>query len=228
MSIVASAFQYGWAPTLMPATTMFDLAAVVGELDQAPQHAADPVQVLAAAVHRDLRPGRQARTTRSAPPPRRRDRWRRGAAGTPARRSSRATSSGRRGWRRGPCPPGSACVGVRTMPTTTPARFCPRGRTTGAGAPVVVEVVLDERAGLARHQRHQLVRVHHPAPLRLDDLLGVLVERPQRFRRRIAHAHREAGARAAPRRGPRGRAAHQTSRRERGTGRRSGRGRGRR
>ena len=59
MSIVDSAFQYGWAPTLMPATTMSTSPAGLGVLDEPAQHAGDPVEVLAAGVHGDLGPGRQ-------------------------------------------------------------------------------------------------------------------------------------------------------------------------
>ncbi len=56
ISIVASAFQYGCAPTLMPSDDHVDLAARLGELDDAPQDARDPVHVLGAAVHGDLAP----------------------------------------------------------------------------------------------------------------------------------------------------------------------------
>ena len=59
ISIVASAFQYGWAPTLMPGDHDVDLAAGLGELDDPPQHGGDPVHVLGAAVHRDPRAGRE-------------------------------------------------------------------------------------------------------------------------------------------------------------------------
>ena len=57
MSMVASAFQYGWAPTLMPATTMLISPPALGELDDAPQRAGDPVHVLGAGVHGDARAG---------------------------------------------------------------------------------------------------------------------------------------------------------------------------
>ena len=40
MSIVASAFQYGWAPTLMPVDDDVDLAAGLGELDRCPRSTA--------------------------------------------------------------------------------------------------------------------------------------------------------------------------------------------
>ena len=40
MSIVASAFQYGWAPTLMPATTTLISPPRLGELDDPPERPA--------------------------------------------------------------------------------------------------------------------------------------------------------------------------------------------
>ena len=58
INIVASAFQYGWAPTLIPVTTMLTSPSGLRELDDAAQHERDPVHVLGAALHRDLRAGR--------------------------------------------------------------------------------------------------------------------------------------------------------------------------
>ena len=53
MSIVASAFQYGWAPTLMPATTtLISPPAWVNSTIRS-QRRGHPVHVLGAGVHRD-------------------------------------------------------------------------------------------------------------------------------------------------------------------------------
>ena len=53
MSIVASAFQYGWAPTLMPATTMLISPPAWVNSTIRLSAARDPVHVLGAGVHRD-------------------------------------------------------------------------------------------------------------------------------------------------------------------------------
>ena len=74
-------------------------------------------------------------------------------------------------------PSGYRLVGVVTTPATTPAVFCPAGRSTGPNAPVGVEVVLGERARGPGQQRHDLVRVGGPAGTGALHLLGVLVQR---------------------------------------------------
>ncbi len=61
ISIVASAFQYGWAPTLIAGDDDVHLAAGLRELDDAAQDARDPVHVLGAAA-----PSRSAHRTDSA------------------------------------------------------------------------------------------------------------------------------------------------------------------
>ena len=95
-----------------------DLAAVLGELDDRPQHAGDPVHVLGAGVHGDLRARRDREPLDRRVQPAGERRSRRAPAGTRARRSPRARGSGRRAARRGSCPPGSARVAVVTVPST--------------------------------------------------------------------------------------------------------------
>ena len=55
MSMVASAFQYGWAPTLIPATTTLTSPPRWVCSTRRRSARGHPVEVLAAAVHRDLR-----------------------------------------------------------------------------------------------------------------------------------------------------------------------------
>ena len=55
MSIVASALKYGWAPTLIPLTTTLISPPACVKLHDPPQRRRDPVHVLGAGVHRDLR-----------------------------------------------------------------------------------------------------------------------------------------------------------------------------
>ena len=112
-----------------------DLAAGLGELDDPAQALRDPVHVLGAAVHRDLRARRQRepldRQAALLGEVERGD----DAGRTRARRRCPAPSSGRRTAPRGSCPRGSAAVGVVTRPTTMPAVFVPGARSTGASRP---------------------------------------------------------------------------------------------
>ena len=147
MSIVASAFQYGWAPTLMPVTTTLTSPPSWVNSMMPAQHAGDPVHGLGAGVHRDLRAGRHARTT----PPGPEAAGRASIAASTRRHSARpdrAERLGRVAQQHDPasCPPGSRCVGVVTTPSTMFAVLSPGARSTGTGAPGRVEVVLGERA----------------------------------------------------------------------------------
>ena len=111
MSIVASAFQYGCAPTLMPRHDDVDLAA---RLREAARSAAAPPRP--SPCSRSRSPSRCARrrrprTTRPARRAARRGRARRSRARTRARPASPARASGRRAAPRAASPRGSARCG---------------------------------------------------------------------------------------------------------------------
>ena len=89
-------------------------------------------------------------------------------------------------------PSGYRGVGVVTTPATTPAVFWPGGPVDRTEIAVRVEVVLGEGAVRAGQHRHDLVRVRRAAGPGALHLLGVLVQRRQRFGRRVGHRDRHA------------------------------------
>ncbi len=181
MSIVASAFQYGCAPTLMPATTM---------LISPPSWVNSTIRLSAAAtqsmfsvpdVHRDPGAGGQRVPLQRHPHPlgqvERGDHAAALRLGQRAERLRRVAEQhdpgdalrvprGRRGDHAGDDRRGVA-----------PLRPVDRHQRV-----VVVEVVLDEVA----EQAGQLVRVHRVAAARAQHLLPVVVERLDRLVRRLA------------------------------------------
>ena len=203
ISIVASAFQYGWAPTLMPATTTLISPPRLGELDDPAQHRRDPVHVLGAAVHGDLAPAESANHSSGTPSSSARSsaamiRRHSGSASAPSARvgsPSSVTRSMPSGWR---------SVKLRSRPTTIPAGLVAGGRSTGTSRPCV-QVVLDERSGRLVRRRGRCGRrasslmisagcSSAPAP-RCDHPLRPLVQRPQRLARRRADLDDHAASR---------------------------------
>ena len=189
MSIVASAFQYGCAPTLMPVTTTLISPPRLRELDDPPQHRRDPVHVLGAGVHRDLGAGGDREPLdRHAEPlgevERGDDARHSGSASEPSPRvgsPSSATRSMPSGWR---------SVALRISPTTMLGGVR-GGRPVDRDELAVVEVVLLE---VAVEQLHDLGRVHEPTAARGDDPLRAGVERLDRLRRRVAELDGDAAA----------------------------------
>ena len=134
MSIVASAFQYGCAPTLIPATMMLISppawvnstirwsAAATQSMFSVP----DSIEIRAPAESANHSSGTPLRSARSS------------AAITRAHSGSdRAPSAfvGSPSSTTRSTPPGTSVVGVLTTPATIAAVFRPRGRTTGTSAP---------------------------------------------------------------------------------------------
>ncbi len=134
ISIVASAFQYGWAPTLIPATTMlispppwvnstirFSAAAT-----QSMFSVPESIEIRAPADSANHSSGTPIRSARSSAAMTRAHSGSDSApsdlVGSPSR-TTRVTPSGYRS------------VGVLTRPTTMPAVFFPFGRSTGTSAP---------------------------------------------------------------------------------------------
>ena len=185
MSIVASAFQYGWPPTLMPGHDDVDLTAGLGEAHDPLQRGRDPVHVLGARVHRDPGARTTARTTRPGRPAARRGRARRSPGCTPASASD-AERLGRVAEQHHP----RDALGVARGRGARPGRpRCRRCSCPAAGPPararlVVVEVVLGEGAVGPGQQAGQLVRVDGAAAGRAQHLLPVVVERRDRLGRR--------------------------------------------
>ena len=112
-----------------------DLAALLGVLDEAAQHAGHPVEVLAAGVHGDLGAGRQGEPL---------DRHVHRGGQVDRRQHPPALGLGDRPHRPGRVAEhgdprdalaGSARSACCTTPTTTPARFWPGGRSTGTSRP---------------------------------------------------------------------------------------------
>ena len=134
MSIVASAFQYGWAPTLIPATTMlisppawvkvtmrFSAAAT-----QSMFSVPDSIEMRApadSANHSTGMPRRSARSSAAI------TRAHSGSDSAPSDLVGSPSSTTR------VMPSGCSLVGVLTTPATSAAVFWPRGRSTGTRSP---------------------------------------------------------------------------------------------
>src|SRR6478735_3834123 len=130
ISIVASAFQYGWAPTLMPATMMFTSpppwvnVMIRRSALPTPSMFSVPlsIEILAPEDRVNHSTGTPSDSARSS-------------AATTTAHSSTATvpralvGSPNNATR--VMPSGYFVVGVVTSPATTPALFCPAGRSTG-------------------------------------------------------------------------------------------------
>ena len=206
ISIVASAFQYGWAPTLMPATTtLISPPACVNSTIRRSTAAIQsmfsvPLSIAIRAPeesenHSSGTPSSSARS--SAAMIRRHS----GSASAPSARVGSPISVTRvmpSGWR---------SVKLRSSPTTIPAGLVAGGRSTGTSRSSLVEVELDERAGglpglrplvaAGGEQLDDLGRVQQPAAPRGDDPQRSLVQRLQRLARRRVDLHHH----ALPRRG---------------------------
>ena len=194
ISIVASAFQYGCAPTLMPATTtLISPPAWVNVMIRRSTRG-HPVHVLGAAVHRDLRAGRQREPLdRHAHPLGEVDGRDDPAAlrlGHRAQRARRVAEEGDAGDALG------VLLGRGADDPDHDARpVAPRRSIHRHEPPVLVEVVLDEVAPVSGEQPDELVGVDGAAPPGRQHLLGVVVERRQRLDRRPGEPHRDPGAR---------------------------------
>ncbi|CAA9215751.1 MAG: hypothetical protein AVDCRST_MAG76-395 [uncultured Acidimicrobiales bacterium] len=159
-------------------------------LDQAAKHSAHPVEVLAAAVHRDLRPRRDGEPLS------------RHAEGLGELQGAEQQAA------LGLCDrPERLCRVTQHRdprhPLRVPHRRCgddphhharlvaPGRAAHGHEAPLAVQVVLGERAVRPGQHRDELVGVGSSPPLRLDDLSGVLVQRLHRCGGRVVQAHAE-------------------------------------
>ena len=129
MSMVASAFQYGWAPTLMPATTM--LISPPAWVNSTMRRSARAIQSMfsvpesmemrAPADTANHSSGRFSRSARSSAAM---TRAHSGSDSAPSALVGSPSSTTRR------MPSGCSGVGVETRPATIPAVLCPRGRST--------------------------------------------------------------------------------------------------
>ena len=202
MSIVASAFQYGWAPTLMPLTTMLISPPSCVKRTIRLQRRGDPVHVLGAGVHRDLRArGEREPLDRHAELLGEVERGDHALALRLGERAERARRVAEQ--HDAPHALGVALGAVAHQPDHD-ARAVGRRRPVDRDElPVAVEVVLDELAGRDRGARLRALRGQHlddlrrvqaAAAARGDDPLGALVERLQRLVRRVAELDGDAAA----------------------------------
>ncbi len=134
ISMVASAFQYGWAPTLMPATTtlisppswvkctMRRSAAATQSMFSVPES----IAIRAPADSANHSTGTRSRSARSSAPI---TRAHSGSDSAPSAFVGSPSSTTRA------TPSGNRAVGVVTTPVTMPAVLPPRGRSTGTSAP---------------------------------------------------------------------------------------------
>ena len=183
MSIVASAFQYGCAPTLMPATTtLISPPAWVNSMirlspaaTQSMFSVPESIEIRAPAESANHSTGTCIRSARSIAAM---IREHSGSETAPSAFVGSPQSTTR------VTPSGCRSVGVVTTATRMPALFCPGGRSTGTRAPSVVEVVLDEAALRPGEHTRELVGVDQAAAAGADDLAGVLVERLEPLGRR--------------------------------------------
>ena len=203
ISIVASAFQYGWAPTLMPETTT--LISPPSSRERARSAAAPPRPSPCSRCRspwRSSRPADSANHSTGTPSSSARSsaaitRRHSGSASEPSERvgsPSMATRSMPSGWR---------SVRLRTSPTTMLASFVAAGRSTGTSLPSSSRSCSTNSPGgivgarlraLGREQLDDLRGVDGPAPARRHDPRGALVEHAQRLGRRIVDLHHHAAA----------------------------------
>ena len=183
ISIVASAFQYGWAPTLMPATTTLTsppcwVCSTRRRSTRATQSRfslPESMAILAPADSANHSIGTSIAAARSMAASSRTAL----GLGDRAHRLRRVAEHGDAGHALG------VALGRRADDADDDAGpVLPRRPVDGHEPAVVVEVVLDERPAGAVQQRHQLVGVDEPAAAGLDELAGVVVERLHRRRRR--------------------------------------------
>src|SRR5881392_2462011 len=156
MSIVASAFQYGWAPTLMPATTT--LISPPAWVNSTIRRSAAATQSMFS-VPESIEMRAPAESANHS-------------TGTP-RRSARSSAAMTR---RHSCSATDPSDLVGSPQSTT--RCTPSG-CSGVG------VVLHEGAALSGEHRSELVGVDEPATPRPDHLGGVVVERGEQLGRRL-------------------------------------------
>ena len=194
MSIVASAFQYGWAPTLMPGDHDVDLAAVLGELDDPLERGGHPVHVLGARAHRDPRAGRQREPLQRHPHPL--GQVERGDHPAALRLRQRAQRLRRVAEQHHPGDALGVPLGRRGDHAGDDRRACccPFGRSTGTSAPVSSRSY-STKCRPAGEQAGQLVRVRRCRAGRAQHLLPVVV---QRLRSARSAARRRAAARRRP------------------------------
>ena len=202
MSIVASAFQYGWAPTLMPLTTTLisppswvkrtirSSAAATQSMFSVPESIAifAPEE---SANHSTGTPSSSARSSAAI------TRSHSGSASEPSERVGSPSSTTRR------MPSGWRSVRLRTSPTTMLARLVAGGRSTGTSWPSPSRSCSTNSPARDRRARLRALRGQHlddlrgmqaAAAARGDDPLGALVERLQRLVRRVAELDGDAAA----------------------------------
>ena len=180
-----------------------DLAARLRELDDPPQRRRDPVHVLRAGVHRDLRAGGERepldRHAQLLGEVERGDHAPALRLGERAERARRVAAAAPRA----ASPRGSARVRLRTSPTTMLARLVAGGRSTGTSCPSSSRSCSVKspggiaEPGCARCGASTLTisaGMQAAAAARGDDPLGALVERLQRLGRRVADLDGDAAA----------------------------------
>ena len=187
MSIVASAFQYGCAPTLMPATTMLisppawvnSTIRLSAAATQSMFSVPDSMEIRAPADSAYHSSGTRSRSARSSAAMTRRHSGSDSApsdlVGSPSS-TTRVTPWGCRG------------VAVVTTPATMAAVLRPLGPVHRHQRAGLVEVVLGEVA----EQAGQLVRVDRVAAAGPQHLLPVAVQRLDRLIGRLADGHVDA------------------------------------
>ena len=134
MSIVASAFQYGCAPTLMPATTMLisppawvnPTIRLSAAATQSMFSVPESIEIRAPAESANHSSGTPLRSARSSAAI---TRAHSGSDSAPSALVGSPSSTTRS------TPSGTSVVGVLTTPATIAAVFPPRGRSTGTSAP---------------------------------------------------------------------------------------------
>ena len=134
MSIVASAFQYGWAPTLMPVTTTLIsppswVNSMIPRSAREIQSMVSVPESIAIFAPAEMANHSTGACSRRASSMAARTRRHSGSASAPRARTGSPSSTTRR------IPSGYRSVGVLTTPSTRFAVFEPGARSTGTGAP---------------------------------------------------------------------------------------------
>ncbi len=202
MSIVASAFQYGWAPTLMPVTTtLISPPSWVNSMIPRSTREIQSMVSLPESIAIFAPDGDGEPLHRGVEPPRQLDRREHPPA---LRLGDRAQCLGRVAEQHDPAHALRVARGGRADHPEHQVGRVPAGRPVDRHRrPVLVEVVLGERArsavavGRAGDQRDELVGVDRAAAAGPDHLLRIGVQLAQRMRRRFGDPQRQPGARRA-------------------------------
>ena len=198
MSMVASAFQYGCAPTLMPATTTLIsppawVKVTIRRSARATQSMFSVPEFIAIRAPADSANHSTGTGNRSARSSAAMIRAHSGSDTAPSARVGSPSSTTR------VIPSGCSSVGVLATPTTMPALLPPGARSTGTSSPVSARSCSTKLPAPPGDHRREFVGVNVAPATGPLHLLVVVVQRLQPLLGRAGHGEHHPGARAGRR-----------------------------